>query len=104
MKLKFNLVNQIRDYFQLTPWQDIISWSKHNINFSDDVSSQRNFLDLQLTPHLREILQQWQFSGKIKEVTVCGIEQHRKILDVGSWITLFHDLQTLPVVSHLSLR
>lgn len=62
---------------------DIIAWSQKNINFSDDVSAQRSTLDLQLTPHLVDILKQWQFKNKIKEVTVCGIEQHGKSL---TWV------------------
>lgn len=62
---------------------DIIAWAQKNINFSDDVSAQRSRLDLDLTPHLVQILKQWQFKNKIKEVTVCGIEQHGKSL---TWV------------------
>lgn len=80
---KFNLCKAIRGYFSIQPYMDIISWSQKNINFSDDVSAQRSTLDLQLTPHLVDILKQWQFKNKIKEVTVCGIEQHGKSL---TWV------------------
>lgn len=82
-KIKFDLCGAIRDYFSIQPYMDIISWSQSNINFSDDVSAQRSTLDLQLTPHLVQILKQWQFKNKIKEVTVCGIQQHGKSL---TWV------------------
>lgn len=83
MKKQFDLISGIRNYFSITPYEDIITWAQKNINFSDDVSSQRNFLDLQLTPHLVQILKQWQFKGKIKQVTISGIQQHGKSL---TWV------------------
>ena len=59
---------------------DIITWAQDNINLSDDVSSERNRVDFDLSPFLVEPLKQWEFSGKIREVAVCGIEQHGKTL------------------------
>lgn len=60
--------------------QDIISWALENIDFSDDISAERSRLDLSLTPHLVEPLRMWDFRGKIREMTVIGIEQHGKTL------------------------
>lgn len=60
--------------------QDIISWATANIDFSGDISAERSRLDLALTPHLVEPLKMWDFRGKIREMTVIGIEQHGKTL------------------------
>lgn len=67
-------------FWSLKPYQDIISWAINNIDFSDDISAERTKLDLSLTPHLVEPLQQWEFDGLIREVQVIGIEQHGKTL------------------------
>ena len=74
------LSDKIRNYFQLTPYMPILEWAKENIDFSADSGSERNSFDIELTPHLKEILEATDFRGKIKELTVCGIQQHGKTL------------------------
>lgn len=80
MKLSDTLADQVADFFSIRPWQDIITWSRENIDFSDDISAERKRLDFALSPHLVEPLRAWEFQGKRREVTVCGIEQHGKTL------------------------
>ena len=70
----------LRNFYAITPHRDIISWAVDNIDFSDDISAERDRLDLDLSPYLVEPLRTWEFSGKIREVAVCGIEQHGKTL------------------------
>lgn len=66
--------------WQVQPHRDVIEWAQESIDFSDDVSAERDRLDLELSPFLIEPLRAWDFSGKIREVAVCGIEQHGKTL------------------------
>ena len=63
----------LRNFYAITPHRDIISWAVDNIDFSDDISAERDRLDLDLSPYLVEPLRTWEFSGKIREVAVCGI-------------------------------
>ena len=72
--------------------QDIITWALENIDFSEDVSAERSRLDLSLTPHLVEPLRMWDFRGKIREMTVIGIEQHGKTLIevIGALYSMVH--------------
>ncbi len=70
----------IRAVWNVKPHVDIITWAEQNIDFSDDVSAERSRLDLSLSPFLVEPLRCWEYSGKIREVTVCAIEQHGKTL------------------------
>ena len=67
-------------FWHLPIRQDIITWALENIDFSGDISAERSRLDLSLTPHLVEPLRMWDFRGKIREMTVIGIEQHGKTL------------------------
>lgn len=59
---------------------DIVQWAEESIDFSEDVSSERKRFDITLSPFLEEPLRAWQFTGKIREVAVCGIEQHGKTM------------------------
>ena len=74
------LQESILNFWNITPYQDIVSWAVDNIDFSDDISAERTKLDLSLTPHLVEPLKQWEFDGVIREVQVIGIEKHGKTL------------------------
>lgn len=77
----FDLIGgALRNGWNVTPHQDIISWAADEIDFSEDVSAERDRLDFSLSPFLIEPLRAWEFSGKIREVAVCGIEQHGKTL------------------------
>ena len=70
----------LREFWNVAPHVDIITWAEENIDFSGDVSAERARLDLSLSPFLVEPLRTWEFSGRIREVAVCGIEQHGKTL------------------------
>lgn len=77
----------IRDYaksmerfIEIAPFEDPVSWAAHAIDFSEDVSAERANFDITLSPHLKDPLLAWDFSGKIRQVTVIGIEQHGKTL------------------------
>jgi hypothetical protein len=73
----FNLSNEIRKYFDIQAFEPIISWAEKNIDFSKDISAQRNRLDFSVFPYQKEIIEQWQDLDTIKTVTVCGVEQRR---------------------------
>lgn len=76
---KYNLTQHIRTYFEIVPYQDIISWAEKNINFSDDVSSQRTKLDFNAYPYQVEILKQWEMKKDvIKTITVVAPQQTGK--------------------------
>ena len=76
---KFDLIGHIRKYFNIQAYQDIISWAEKNIDFSDDVSAERNKLDFNLYPYQKPILKQWQNEGKkIKTIVVVAPEQTGK--------------------------
>ena len=80
MKPHEEFAASVRSFWDIRPHQDIISWAKENIDFSLDTSAERSRIDFDLSPFLIEPLQQWEFSGKIREMVVCGIEQHGKTL------------------------
>lgn len=77
-KEKFNLINEIRKFFEIQAFQSIIPWAEKNINFSNDISAQRNFLDFSLYPYQVDILKQWEDLKHRKEIVVCSPEQMGK--------------------------
>ena len=74
------VLDGVRNAWSVAEHRDIIAWAQDNIDFSDDISAERSRLDFELSPFLIEPLRTWDFSGKIREVAVCGIEQHGKTL------------------------
>lgn len=76
-KVLFDLATELRKYFQLQAFEPIIPWAKKNINFSSDVSAQRNFLDFDLYPYQIDPIKTWEDLDHIKEVVVCSPEQMR---------------------------
>lgn len=75
----FDLIAHIRRYFSVTPYQDIISWCEQNIDFSQQISAERNKLDFQMYPYQKPILKEWQNEKKkIKTITVVAPEQTGK--------------------------
>ena len=76
-KLKeYDLTQHIRTYFEIVPYKDIIKWCEENIDFSDDVSAERNKLDFKQYPYQIDILKQWQMKPNvIKNITVVAPEQ-----------------------------
>lgn len=45
------LIDNIKSFFDITPYMGIIEWASKFINFSDDVSSQRDRLDFDFFPY-----------------------------------------------------
>ena len=86
MKTNFNLINAIRDFFEITPYQDIISWAKKNIDFSKDVSAERNYLDFDLYPYQVDIIKEWEDLNSIKSVVVCMPEQMRLLIVKNEYV------------------
>ena len=91
-KEKFNLIKEIRKFFEIQAYTDIISWAEKNINFSNDISAQRNFLDFSLYPYQIDILKQWEDLKHIKEVVVCSPEQMRKNEFICCWSIVEDDI------------
>ena len=87
-KEKFDLIKEIRKFFSIQAYTDIISWAEKNINFSSDISAQRNFLDFSLYPYQVDILKQWEDLKSIKTVTVVAPEQCRKNVHIHCWSSL----------------
>ena len=76
---EYNLIENIKKYFSITPYKDIITWVQENIDFSQQISAQRNKLDFDLYPYQKEILQQWQMKpGVIKNIVVVAPQQTGK--------------------------
>ena len=103
-KKHFNLIEEIRKFFEIQAFQSIIPWAEKNINFSNDISAQRNFLDFSLYPYQVDILKQWEDLKHIKEVVICSPEQMRKNKSIRSWVTMENDICTLSVVNLLPFR
>lgn len=99
-KEKFDLIKEIRKFFEIQAFQSIIPWAEKNINFSSDISAQRNFLDFSLYPYQVDILKQWEDLKHIKTVTVVAPEQCGKTCTyiVGLlWRMIFAPCQSLIV-------
>lgn len=76
---KFDLIEHIKRYFNLTPYQPIIQWCQKNIDFSQQISAERNKLDFNLYPYQKPILKQWQNQKKkIKTIVVVAPQQTGK--------------------------
>ena len=59
-------------------------WAESCISFRNDKSSGHERFDLSLTPYLRDVLDAWDFAGRVREVTVVAPEQTGKTL--GGWV------------------
>ena len=94
-KEKFNLIKEIRKFFEIQAFESIIPWAEKNINFSNDISAQRNFLDFSLYPYQVDILKQWEDLKHIKNVTVVAPEQMRKNKSIRSWIIVENDIRPM---------
>ena len=70
------LIAGMRNFIEITPYQPIIEWAETAIDFSLVPGAAFRKLDFSMYPHTREPIEKWEFDGKIRELTVCGIEQH----------------------------
>lgn len=102
-KKLFNLATALRDFFRLQAYEDIISWSKKNINFSNDVSAERNYLDYDSYPYQIDIIKQWTDLTNIKEVVVVCPEQMRENQYLHNWVTLENDIFAFTEFNCLSI-
>lgn len=74
--IPFDLCQHIKRYFNITPYQPIVQWCQKNIDFSDQISAERNKLDFDLYPYQVPILKEWQMKpGVIKTIVVVAVEQ-----------------------------
>lgn len=85
---RFNLISEIQKFFEITPFEHIIPWAEKNIDFSKDVSAERNYLDFDLYPYQVDIIKEWEDLNSIKTVTVVAPEQMRKNEYVCGWIIM----------------
>ena len=73
---EFDLIEHIRRYFNITPYEPIVQWCEKNIDFSQQVSAQRNKLDFDAYPYQVPILKEWQNEKKtIKTIVVVAPKQ-----------------------------
>jgi hypothetical protein len=77
---QFNLIDEIRSFFNISPYMGIIEWAEKYINFGDDVSAQRNALDFSTYPYQIDILKSFEDLIHIKKIVVCAPEQCGKSL------------------------
>ena len=77
-KNTFHLLDNIREYFSITPYMPIMEWINAYINYSDDVSAERDKPDFDQFPYQVEILKQWEDLSIRKHVTVVSVEQTGK--------------------------
>ena len=78
MKAIERLAESMRSFLEVTPYQPIVEWVETNIDFSLVPGAAFRRIDFEMYPHTREPISMWEFDGKIRELTVCGIEQHGK--------------------------
>ena len=72
---RYDLVGEIRRFFDIKPYMGIIEWAQKNISFTDDVSAQRDTLDFEQYPYQVEILKAFEDLIHIKKIVVCAPEQ-----------------------------
>ena len=102
-KEKFNLIKEIRKFFEIQAFESIIPWAEKNINFSNDISAQRNFLDFSLYPYQVDILKQWEDLKHIKNVTVVAPEQCRKNMHVHCWPLMENGFRSISINDSLPI-
>ena len=103
-KKHFNLIEEIRKFFEIQAFESIIPWAEKNINFSNDISAQRNFLDFSLYPYQIEILQQWEDLKSIKTVTVVAPEQCRKNMHIYCWSIVENGFRSISITCCVPFR
>lgn len=103
---QFDLIKEIREFFSIQAFEKIIPWAEKNIDFSGDISAQRNFLDFSSYPYQIDIIKEWEDLQHIKTVTVVAPEQMGKtnLFVVGLlWRMVFAPSQSMIVYPSDSL-
>lgn len=78
-KEEFNLIDKIRQYFQLYPYVPIIEWCEKYIDYSADISAQRNKINFQQYPYQKAVIEELEMKkGVIKNVVFVAPEQTGK--------------------------
>ena len=103
-KERFDLIKEIRKFFSIQAFEKIIPWAEKNIDFSGDISAQRNFLDFSSYPYQVDIIKEWEDLQHIKTVTVVAPEQMRKNQFVCSWFTLENGFCSFSINDCISFR
>lgn len=75
---RFDLIGEIRNFFSIKPFEHIVSWAEKNINFTDDVSNERDHLDFSIFPFQIAPIKEWEDLNTIKKVTLVFPQQSRK--------------------------
>ena len=100
IKKIFNLISAIKEYFEITPFEHIIPWAEKSIDFSKDVSAERNYLDFDLYPYQVDIIKEWEDLNSIKSVVVCMPEQMRLLIMkneyICCWIIMENGVCSMP--------
>lgn len=98
---QFDFKGAMKSYFTISPYVDIITWCKDNIDFSEQISAQRNKLDFELYPYQVPILKEWENKEKvIKTIVVVAPEQTGKtgmFVDGLLWNMVHNPCQSLIV-------
>ena len=77
--VEFDLIDHIRRYFNIQPYEQIIPWLENNIDFSQQISAERNKLDFDQYPYQIPIFKQWQIKQNVrKTIVVVAPEQTGK--------------------------
>ena len=104
---QYNLIEHIKYYFKLQPYQEIVSWCQQNINMSEEISAERNKLDFTQYPYQVPIIKEWENKGKkIKTIVVVAVQQVGKtsmFIDGLLWNMVHNPCQSLIVYPSDSL-
>ena len=73
--VKFNLIEEVRTYFKITPYLPIIPWIEKNVVLADDVSSERDKPDFDAYRYQVDILKTWENIASRRRVIVVAVEQ-----------------------------
>lgn len=84
----FDQIGEIFRYFSIKPFEHIIEWAQKNINFSDDVSNERDRLDFDTFPYQIDPIKEWEDLNTIKTVTLVFPQQRRQDKHISCWPTL----------------
>lgn len=84
----YDLISEIASFFSIKPFEHIIEWAQKNINFSDDVSNERDRLDFDTFPYQIDPIKEWEDLTTIKTVTLVFPQQRRQDKHISRWLAL----------------
>lgn len=89
---RYELISEIRSFFDIKPFEHIIPWAEKNINFAGDVSAERDRLDFSMFPYQIAPIKEWEDLHSIKKVTFVCVQQGREDELIHHWLTVEDDL------------